>query len=65
LVLTDVYIQGKSKKSEEEKQERKDYFGISVYSQEDIAVVVLFTDNLSRGDIHIHIIYYLVVVSKK
>jgi hypothetical protein len=34
---------------------KKNYFGTSGYSQEDIAAAVLFADNLSRGDIHIHI----------
>jgi hypothetical protein len=44
---------------EKQKQERKkknNYFGTSGYSQEDIAATVLFADNLSRGDIHIHIL---------
>lgn len=35
---------------------KKNYFGTSEYSQEDIATAVLFTDNLSRGDTHIRIL---------
>jgi hypothetical protein len=37
----------------------KDYFGISVYIQEDIAVVVLFADNLSRGDTYTYTFYII------
>ena len=39
-------------------KEKKDYFGTSGYSQEDIAAAVLFADKLSRGDIHTYTSYY-------
>jgi hypothetical protein len=35
------------------KEKKISYFGTSGYSQEDIAAAVLFTGNLSRGNIHI------------
>jgi hypothetical protein len=35
----------------EKRRRKKNYFGTSGYSQEDIAAAVLFADNLSRGDI--------------
>jgi hypothetical protein len=57
--LTDAYIQGKSKKSEEENRKEEDYFGISLYRQEDIAVVVLFANHLSRGDIYTYIFFII------
>jgi hypothetical protein len=52
---------GKAKKRRRRrrKQEDKDYFGTSVYSQEDIAVVVLFADNLSRGDTYTYTFYII------
>ncbi len=60
MVLTDVYIQGKKQKKRRRKQEGKDYFGISLYRQEDIAVVVLFANNLGRGDIYTYIFYIII-----
>jgi len=60
MVLTDVYIQGKKQKKRRRKQEGKDYFGISLYRQEDIAVVVLFANNLGRGDIYTYTFYIII-----
>ena len=42
-------------RKQEKKGRKKNYFCLSVYNQEDIAVVVLFPDNLRRGDIHTYI----------
>jgi len=50
LVCADIHILWKSKAGKEKKIS---YFGTSGYSQEDIAAAVLFTGNLSRGNIHI------------
>jgi hypothetical protein len=47
---------GKQKRKTGKK--KKNYFGTSGYSQEDIAAAVLFADELSRGDIHTYISYY-------
>jgi hypothetical protein len=47
------------KKKRRRKQKGKDYFGISVYIQEDIAVLVLFADNLRRGDIYTYTLFII------
>ena len=49
-----------AKKKKKKKQEGKDYFGISLYRQEDIAVVVLFADNLGREETYTHTSFTLV-----
>jgi hypothetical protein len=41
---------GKQKRKTGKK--KKNYFGTSGYSQEDIAAAVLFANNLTREDIH-------------
>ena len=54
-----TYIQGKKQKRRRRKQEGKDYFGISLYRQEDIAVVVLFANNLGIEETYTHTYFIL------